>query len=79
MTTTPTVSVIQAPSGRFIFVGRLPVILASEVPATDSDVMGGRAHRSTLDGTLQTWKFPSFPTREDAVTFARVSGVEVVS
>jgi hypothetical protein len=69
-------SVIQAPTGVFIFVGSVPTILAEAVPATRADVMGGRAFRN-VDDRVMTWKFPNFPTKAEAIAFAAGRGVTV--
>lgn len=61
--------IIQAPFGRFIFVGRVPASLGSEVPADRSAVMGGRAFRNARGAAVMI-KFPSFETRDDAAAFA---------
>jgi hypothetical protein len=70
-------SVIQAPTGVFIYVGSVPTILAEAVPAKRADVMGGRAFRSPDTDAIMTWKFPTFPTREAAIDFAAKHGVTV--
>lgn len=69
------VHVIKHSSGRYGFVGSLPQVLATMVPATTADVMAGRAVE-TPDG-LRAPKFPVFETREAAVEFAASKGVEV--
>lgn len=69
--------VIQAPSGRFVFVGDIPAKLCTKVPATKGDVMGGRAFRE--GGELLTYKAPSYATREDAIAAAAGIGVKVVA
>lgn len=73
--------VIKNPAGTYSYVGRIPVVLGNQVPATVADIMGGRAHRYNEDtpGDCYTWKFPNFPTRTEAVEFAAQRGVEVKS
>jgi len=61
--------VIQFPSKRFGYVGSLPTVLAKQIPATESAVMGGRAFRDE-SGALVEWKFPSFDTEAEARAFA---------
>ncbi len=62
------------PSGRWGYVGTLPTILAQEIPASTSAVMGGRAHRDA-NGAIMEWKFPTFETRDEAVAFAAARNV----
>lgn len=61
--------VIQFPSGRFGFVGSLPLDMATMVPANTSAVMGGRAIRNER-GELVEPKWPTFDTSSAAVDFA---------
>lgn len=58
-------TIIQFPSGKYGYVGSIPLQLGSEIRATRSDIMGGRAFRNGK-GEIVTIKFPSFETREDA-------------
>lgn len=58
--------VIQAPSGRFIYVGTIPTVLGKMVPASDAAVYGQRAFRNDA-GEIMEWKFPTFDTQEQAV------------
>lgn len=69
------VHVIEPKAGVFSYVGSLPMVLATMVPATDADVMGGRAHKNPHDGKLYAPKFPRFASREAAVAFAAEQGV----
>jgi hypothetical protein len=72
------VHIIQFPSKRWGFVGTLPIILADEVPATEADVMGQRAHWEREEGSrLMTWKFPTFDTADDARNYAAARKVQV--
>ncbi len=71
--------VIQFPSGRFGYVGKLPVELAQEVPATKSDVTGGRAHWGPDNKTLLAYKWPTFSTNADAREFAAARGFPIAS
>jgi len=68
--------VIQFPTGVYGYVGSIPIDLATEKPATRSDVMGGRAHENA-QGEIVAWKFPVFETREAAVSFAEEKGYKV--
>lgn len=68
-----TLHVIQFPSGRYGFVGSVPKALGDIVPATRSDVMGGRAFRNEY-GEIVTVKFPSFSTEDEARDFASYHG-----
>lgn len=65
--------VIQFPTGRYGFVGGIPLALGTLVPATPSDVMGGRAIRDDA-GSLVAPKFPTFETGNEAVEFAKFRG-----
>lgn len=66
--------VIQFPSGRYGYVGSVPMTLGTMVPATQSDVMGGRAVRDD-SGALVAPKFPTFETANEAVEFAEFRGL----
>lgn len=65
----------EFPSGRFGYVGSVPSALGEWVPATESDVMGGRATRAA-DGSLVAIRFPSFATAEEAIAHAHAKGFE---
>ena len=65
--------IIQFPSGRWGYVGRVPVNLATAIPATTQAVLGCRAWRNEA-GDIMEWKFPTFDTAADAVTFAQGKG-----
>lgn len=67
--------VIKFPSGKYGFVGSMPLDLAEMVPATKSDVMGGRAIRNE-SGALVAPKFPAFADQAAAVEFARSKGYD---
>ena len=67
--------VIHNPAGTYSYVGSLPVTLARIVPATRSDVMGGRSFRGE-NGELLAYKFPVFATAADAVAFAKSNGFD---
>lgn len=71
--------VIQFPSGRFGYVGSIPTILGTEVPATTAAVMGCRSHWNADKTQILEWKFPVFDSREAAVEFAASKGCEVRS
>jgi len=68
--------IIQFPTKRFGYVGSVPSTLADEVPATQADVMGGRAH-SDEHGNLFAYKFRSHATVEDAVWDAKKNGAKL--
>jgi len=66
------------PSGRFGYVGTIPTALGETAPASTSDVMGGRAFKDE-SGAILTWKFPTFPTAEEAIDHAKAKGVALLS
>ena len=70
--------VIHNPAGTFSYVGSIPVTLARIVPATKSDVMGGRAFKNER-GELSAYKFPCFESRELAIRFAESHGHAVIA
>ena len=70
--------IIKFPTGKFGYVGSIPVDLATEVPATTADVMGGRCHYGP-NKELLSYKFPVFDSRVDAVKFAESKGHKVIS
>ena len=55
--------VIKFPSGRYGFVGSIPVTLGAEVPASEAAVMGCRSHWNADRTELLEWKFPTFEAR----------------
>lgn len=57
--------ITQFPSGRYGFVGTIPVALGNEVPADKSAIMGGRAYRNTK-GEIVELKFPTFASEQEA-------------
>jgi hypothetical protein len=70
--------VIKFPSGRWGYVGNVPANLGDVVPASTSDVMGGRAHRNAA-GELVTIKLRSFPTEPEARAFAAAQGATLAN
>jgi hypothetical protein len=66
--------VIKFPSGRFGFVGSIPVELGTEVPATKAAVMGCRSHWNADKTELLEWQFPVFDTEHGAREFAASKG-----
>jgi hypothetical protein len=66
--------ILKCPSGRWTYVGSIPVILTYETPADTSAVMGGRAYRSA-DGVLMTRKVPVFSTLEALEAHQRTHGI----
>lgn len=69
---TETVHIIRYPTGRFGFVGAVPIALMNTVDATRSDVMGGRAFWE--DAVLKTQKGRSYANVADALGDARSVG-----
>ena len=69
--------VIKFPSGKYGFVGNIPLDMASMVPASTSAVMGGRAIRNE-DGKLVEPKWPVFEYEADAINYAKSFGHSVV-
>lgn len=65
--------IIQFPSGRYGFVGSIPRVLGSEVPASTAAVMGQRAYRNT-EGEIVELKFPVFATEAEARAFVTSKG-----
>lgn len=65
--------IIQFPSKRYGFVGSVPSVLGTEVPASTAAVMGGRAYRNTK-GEIVELKFPVFDTEAEASEFAASKG-----
>ena len=61
--------IIKYPTGRYGYVGSVPTVLATVVPANRSAVMGGRSFRGG-DGKQYTHKWPVFETRAEAVEHA---------
>jgi len=61
--------IIRFPSGRYGFVGSIPVALGEQIPASTSAVLGCRAFRNDA-GDLVEWKFPTFDTEQSARDFA---------
>jgi hypothetical protein len=65
--------VIKFPSGKFGYVGSIPTILGTEIPANRAAVMGCRAHYNAV-GELVEWKFPVFESEQAARDFAVAKG-----
>lgn len=70
------IHIIHFPSGKYGFVGTLPVCLADVKDAAMSDVLGGRAFRDE-SGKLVAPCFPVFPTEKDAREFAASRSVSL--
>ena len=66
--------VIQFPSGKFGYVGRIPTVLGKEVAATTNDIMGCRTHKNS-QGESVVWKFPIFDSAEQALDHAESHGI----
>lgn len=69
--------VIQFPTGRWGFVGSLPLELGALVPATRSDILGCRTVGKDTDGKPLAVKYPSFETEAEALQHADDCGVVV--
>lgn len=69
--------IIDTPSGRYTYVGSVPPALCSIVPASKSDVMGGRAYES-VDGDLVTARPLSFASYGEAWDTAVSFGFEPI-
>jgi hypothetical protein len=72
-----TTHVLQCPNGRWSFVGLVPGRLCRQQPATQADVMAGRAYKNT-DG-LMTSKVLVFDTEQEARQFAASQGVTLAN
>lgn len=68
--------IICFPSGRYGYVGAVPSVLGTEVPASTAAVLGQRAYR-TSRGVLVEVKFPSFETETAARAYAASCGVSL--
>ena len=69
--------VIQFPTGRWGYVGSLPLQLGTLVPATKSDILGCRTVGKDADGKPLAAKYPSFETKAEAIQHAGNCGVAV--
>lgn len=78
MLTNAGLHIIRNPKGTFSYVGSIPYALGTEVKATRSDVMGGRAFKSR-NGDVVTMKFPVFDTEEESRSHAESKGHAVQS
>ena len=67
--------VIDCPSGRWTYVGAVPLALVELRPATRADVMGGRAFKDPSGVTVAPY-VPAFETRDAAIEYARSKGFE---
>jgi hypothetical protein len=65
--------VIKFPSGRFGFVGSIPLALGYDVPATTAAIMGGRTYTNAAGECVER-KFPTFETETEAREFAKSKG-----
>lgn len=70
--------VIQYPTKKWGYVGSIPVVLGTQIEASTSAVMGGRAFTNE-EGKIVEWKFPIFDSAEAAKAFAIAKGCEVQS
>ena len=66
------VVVLQLPSGRWGYAGRIPESLCDVVPATKEDVMAGRAFKR--DGKIVTLNPWTFETEREALLYADEMG-----
>lgn len=60
--------IIGFPSGTFGFVGSVPKTFSYETTPTKEDIMAGRVYEKP-DGAVVSYRFPTFPTANDAVAF----------
>lgn len=70
--------IIKCPTGKYAYVGKVPCCLGEIVPATNSDVMGGRAFKNpdNPEGDLVTVKFPVFDTQDEAIEHCHKHDIE---
>jgi len=66
--------IMDNPAGTFGFVGNVPTKICDIVPASKSDVLGGRAFYNE-NGDLVTAKSPTFTDINDAVAHVEKFGV----
>jgi len=64
------------PAGTWSFGGALPFRLGDVIPASQQDVMAGRAFRN-LSGKIVTVHFPRFANRADGVAHAVSRNVDL--
>ena len=69
--------VIKNQKETYSFVGSIPYKLGKVIPATMSDIMGGRSWRDEKTGDSVTIKFPVFESRSEAEDFAVTQGFAV--
>ena len=67
-------TLVKHPSGRYGFVGSIPMALCNDRDATKDDIMGQRWH-TRADGTTGCYYCPTFENAADAVAFAISRGV----
>jgi hypothetical protein len=65
--------IIKFPSGKYGYVGSVPVALGYEAPASRAAVMGGRSSYNAA-GELIEIKFPVFESEIEARDFAKSKG-----
>jgi len=68
------VHIHRFPTGRYGFVGSLPIALGDLVPATTADVLGCRTVASA-DGRTLAPRFPTFETEQEARLHATARAV----
>ena len=71
-------TIIKNPAGTYSFVGSIPTILGKQIPASKAAVMGCRSFYND-EGALVEWKFPCFPTLEEAMQHATNNGVQAAT
>ena len=70
--------VIKFPSGRFGYVGSIPVDCCRELPADTAAIMGCRTRRNAA-GELGEYRTLTFDTEQEAIDHATAQGHEVRS
>jgi hypothetical protein len=68
--------VIPTPTGKYTYVGRVPIELTETKEPTKADIMAGRWYK-TDDGRTMSYRILSFDTEAEAIEFAANLGIEV--
>ncbi len=69
---------INYPTGRWGYVGTLPLVLATIVDPTKDDIMAGR-YVTDPTGKARGYKFPRFDTEAEAREFAETKNVTLAN
>jgi hypothetical protein len=67
--------IIKFPVGKWGYVGSIPTVLGTMIPASKAAVMGCRSFTNDA-GELVEWSFPVFDTEAEAIAFAKSKGCE---